>query len=471
MFQYDARPKGVMPDKKGDRVPPGAMDERNRQIFSKDAIAAALRSAKLDGAADILDKLDIIDPTKTGWENKTIRVSQILRDAGQDDAAVIAEKIENAKPDVMHAAEAAEGEPHPLNAQQVEDGYNQAFEAGPSGEPSEAAAAFEQAGSAIVEGLEARTAPVTEDEITQAKLAIAVEAGVVLPKEADFADGENPLEGVVVDPKSVEAQTLAAVEGMKAEMQSAVKEVGEALAEGDTDKATNIAENLFSRMEKAGVETMPDELKEMYAGVKENLSAAIKEKNPEAKSKLFKFACGAADFIPVVGPAKMLLEAAAGKTLGGDKLSGWKRFLHGAEGAVFLAIDLTGYGAVATKLAKAGKSGAMAAKLLTRSAAFMRVLKVPRGVYKPVFNAGMFLLRHPRLGKLATRGLTSIMKGRKMRMVKELPGVLRPKAGETAQPDDITPEAVANPTQRDGAELEATPPDYELQNPTEAAAA
>lgn len=466
MFKYEAlKPKGIMSERKGDRVPPGAMDEKNRTL----SIADALRKAGLDQAADLLDKVIIPDPAKTGWENKP--VSSVLRDAGLEDAAQIADAMENPVVAHMDMGEAgAEGEPHPLTAAQVDAGYDQAFAPTPDGEPGEATTVFSRAMSFMVEGFKKLKEPITEAVIGEAQKAVAAEAGVTLPPEALFAPGEDPFEGTTIDQKSVEVQSLAAIEGMKQEMQSAVEETGKALAEGNVDKATGIAQNLFNRMEAAGVKEMPKEVQEMYTGVKDNLTAAIKEKDPKAKSLLFKFACGAADFIPVVGPAKMLIEAAAGKTLGGDELKGWKRFLHGAEGLVFLAVDCTGFGAVGTKLAKAGKSGAMAAKLMTRSAALMRVLKVPRKVYGPVFTAGRFLVRHPRLGAIATRGMMSIIKGRKLRLVKELPGMLKPKAGETAQPDDITPEMVANPTRREGAELEATPPDYDIEVGAQAAA-
>lgn len=335
-----------------------------------------------------------------------------------------------------------ESKPRPLSADDVNDGYDHAFATRPDGEPGEATQVFDQAGSALAEGLAQRHEPIGEGEITEAADAEAA-------NDAQYAADENPFEGTTIDPKSVEARTLAAVEGMKQDMQKAVEEAGKALAEGDTDKASEIAKGLFTNLEAVGVKDLPPEVQAMYTDVKDNLTAAIKEKDPTAKAKLYKFACGAADFIPVAGPAKMLVEAVAGKTLGGDQLSGWKRFLHGTEGLVFLAVDLTGFGVVATKLAKGGKSGLMAAKLMTRSAALLRVLKAPRSVYRPVFTAGRFLMRHPRLGQLATRGLNTIIKGRKLRLAKELPSIVRSE--------------VADVTKRDGMELESTPPDYELK--------
>ncbi len=61
------------------------------------------------------------------------------------------------------------------------------------------------------------------------------------------------------------------------------------------------------------------------------------------------------DFIPVIGSAKMILESLRGKQYGTDKeLSGKLRFIHGLSGALFLAADLTGIGAIASELGKAG---------------------------------------------------------------------------------------------------------------------
>jgi hypothetical protein len=108
----------------------------------------------------------------------------------------------------------------------------------------------------------------------------------------------------------------------------------------------------------------------------------------------------------------------------------------------------------------------MAAKLMTRTAAFMRVMKVPAKMYRPLFNAGRFLIRHPRLAAVATRGLMAVMKGRKIRRAVELPKYLK---SETSVPD-VAPEQVANPAEREGMALE-TPPDYEVGADQAAAAA
>jgi hypothetical protein len=66
-----------------------------------------------------------------------------------------------------------------------------------------------------------------------------------------------------------------------------------------------------------------------------------------------------ADWVPVVGSAKMVGESVAGKRLDGRRLSGTDRVRHGATGAAFMAADMTGVGEV-TRL---GKAGMIAARL------------------------------------------------------------------------------------------------------------
>lgn len=61
-----------------------------------------------------------------------------------------------------------------------------------------------------------------------------------------------------------------------------------------------------------------------------------------------------ADFVPVVGSAKMVYEAVKGEQIGtGKSISGWQRAAHGVTGAAFLAADLTGVGALGSIAGKA----------------------------------------------------------------------------------------------------------------------
>ena len=69
----------------------------------------------------------------------------------------------------------------------------------------------------------------------------------------------------------------------------------------------------------------------------------------------------------------------------------------------------------------------MAPKLITRTAALLRVAGVSRSVYKPVFKCGSFLMRYPRLGQATTKGLEWMMKARKTRLATDIPNILKEK--------------------------------------------
>lgn len=79
---------------------------------------------------------------------------------------------------------------------------------------------------------------------------------------------------------------------------------------------------------------------------------------PAYKKK--RFLSSAADFVPVVGSYKMIHEAVIGKQLGTkEKIKGWRRLVHGAAGAAFLASDLTGIGSLASLGGKALMRGSI----------------------------------------------------------------------------------------------------------------
>lgn len=60
-----------------------------------------------------------------------------------------------------------------------------------------------------------------------------------------------------------------------------------------------------------------------------------------------------ADFVPVVGSIKMIMEGLKGEQYGTEKeIKGVERVVHTASGVVFLALDLTGIGAIASELGK-----------------------------------------------------------------------------------------------------------------------
>lgn len=59
------------------------------------------------------------------------------------------------------------------------------------------------------------------------------------------------------------------------------------------------------------------------------------------------------DFVPVIGSIKMILEGLKGKQYGTEKeITGLGRFIHTTSGIVFLALDLTGVGAILSEVGK-----------------------------------------------------------------------------------------------------------------------
>ncbi len=81
---------------------------------------------------------------------------------------------------------------------------------------------------------------------------------------------------------------------------------------------------------------------------------AIHLQSVKAKAdKIKRIATNVTDFVPVVGSIKMILEGWNGKQYGTEKeIKGVGRIIHTTSGVVFLALDLTGIGAIASELGK-----------------------------------------------------------------------------------------------------------------------
>ncbi len=400
-------PEKFAPEKSPIRIP-GVIDERSHTL---PFIEEILKKAGQEKTADALKKIGAI---LTGEIPQTKSWPDILGDIGESRAAETVKKAaDSLGPQYVSESEKTSFK---LSPQEIDTLYQSSFEKRPDGETGESTKVFTQSAEGISTGLPKRETPVSNTEFSSAIDGEAAESGEALPKSARFAKGEDPFEGTTVDTKSAESRLFEAVTKLRNEFGQAIETANGALIKGDVKGAIASANKLLEQVEAAGLKDLPAATKAKYAEVKAVLAEAVLEDDTGAQKKLYKLAADGADFIPVIGPGKMMVEAAIGKTLGGETLKGWKRFLHGTEGLVFTAVDLTGYGVVATKLAKAGKGSMLGAKLITRSAALMRVLKVPRSVYRPVFNTGRFLIKHPRLGAAATYGLNAIIAGRKIRL-------------------------------------------------------
>lgn len=81
---------------------------------------------------------------------------------------------------------------------------------------------------------------------------------------------------------------------------------------------------------------------------------ALHLKNIEKKAKRTRdIVTNVTDFIPVVGSIKMILEGLEGRQYVTHKeIKGVRRIVHTIAGAVFLGLDLTGVGAIASELGK-----------------------------------------------------------------------------------------------------------------------
>jgi hypothetical protein len=73
------------------------------------------------------------------------------------------------------------------------------------------------------------------------------------------------------------------------------------------------------------------------------------------RTRVGRTATNVVDFIPIIGSAKMIIEAIRGEQFGTEKeISGKVRLIHGISGVGFLVADLTGIGAIASEFGKAG---------------------------------------------------------------------------------------------------------------------
>lgn len=200
-----------------------------------------------------------------------------------------------------------------------------------------------------------------------------------------------------LDPKITQfVDSLHVIEPL---IEEAISKSGRAFQE------TDFAQNLKAIFEKIKSQ-VPGEYWEEVEQELRSLQA-----QPEI-SRLKKIGSVGLDFIPVIGPGKMLVEAYKGRTLDGTRLEGWKRALHSLEGACFLILDATGVGAVATKATKGSLIGA---RLFTRSAALARELGLARELYRPIYKTGVAIKKNPVLSRLVDHTFDQILEQRRLR--------------------------------------------------------
>lgn len=193
---------------------------------------------------------------------------------------------------------------------------------------------------------------------------------------------------------------------------------------GEPTDPVQAFQDLISKVRNLVSGRLPEHLERQFdeqcKAYEQELKKAAAEESKTKAQKLKALAFEAVDFIPVAGSAKMLAEGLYGKTMSGEELSKTKRVIHSVEGAVFLAVDLTGMGAIASTGIKGGR-------LITRSAALMRMVGMPRQAYTAVFKAGRFALKNPETAKLADKTVERVIKyhkARKGRLVRDIPSVV-----------------------------------------------
>lgn len=128
--------------------------------------------------------------------------------------------------------------------------------------------------------------------------------------------------------------------------------------------------------------------------------------------------------VPFAGPISDISEGVVGKDMYGNPLTKQQKVYKVIEGSIFLALDATGYGLIASK-------GVKACKLMTRSAALLRKLKVSPRIYKTVYKTGVFVKKNKNLARVADLMLDTVITNREERTSKDLEE-LKPLLGVTA---------------------------------------
>lgn len=190
--------------------------------------------------------------------------------------------------------------------------------------------------------------------------------------EQDFADLRDTASDMV---RERSPQLAAYLEEMTPRLDEVLRLASEKKIDGD-ERGSVEALVAFVEEEMKKLESVDPGLREQALFV---LGGAVSfQQLSEDLKKYAKadVASSAVDLIPVIGSAKMLGEAARGKTASGSKLEGGGRVWHAAMGTTFLVLDVAGLGTAGTttaaseagKVARAAEKGAEVAMLTTKLA-------------------------------------------------------------------------------------------------------
>lgn len=283
-----------------------------------------------------------------------------------------------------------------LGPRDVDKGFELAFEAGKN-------AIFKEGPVQFARELKKRKDPIVNAEIDESINLAGDQLGLELP---NFPRESDPLKGAEVDPESAPSKMLEGLMSIQDQIEGAVNDAAAAWERGDVKKAAEVSKGITEKMEKQCGGNLAPEDKKIFKDAKAEFDRAMKD--PEKKFA-YRLACGSLDMIPVAGGAKMTAEAFAGKTLGGEKLEGWKRYVHGGTGLVTLTLDCTGVGAAGGTAIKAGKEGAFSARMMSKAGGMMEAAGVGSKMTTSMFKGGEFLSSHPTLSGMATESVKTSM--------------------------------------------------------------
>jgi len=165
------------------------------------------------------------------------------------------------------------------------------------------------------------------------------------------------------------------------------------------EKVTDFLDVEVDRIDKMGDPQVKEQIMSYLSVV---LDLANTKEKLDSKVKMQLISTGV-DLVPVIGSGKMLTEAALGKTMDGDKLTGGKRALHAVEGVAFLALD-------AVAVAGLVEAGLKIGKTITRFAALVRKTGKLTKTSRTIFKVGQFVKKYPQLVGVIAR----LAKARKM---------------------------------------------------------
>jgi hypothetical protein len=238
-----------------------------------------------------------------------------------------------------------------------------------------------------------------------------VELNTLSDKEIDrvLADGfqDEDLDKIFASPdKSTSTRYKSRVEFLKDNLSKSLKDCP------DLKKSRELIKQSLAKK-------TTDWLKEQNRQIDEKYEQAKKSSDSPAKT----IAITGLKLIPFAGPISDISEGVVGKDMYGQKLTTKEQAYKILEGGIFLALDATGYGLIATK-------GVTASKLITRSAALMRKLKVSPRLYKPLYKTGVFIKKNKELARLADVMLDTVKTNKEARKAKDLED-LKPLLGIT----------------------------------------